>query len=182
MEKKSFFKAYELKFSGLKPGKHEFEFQIHDDFFSHYEESPVQESDVKVRVDFDKQNDVLYTLTVYLKGTISLNCDRCLCSFPLPVDENYRLVMKIESNREDKFNEDIIYVSPHDSKVNLADHFYEFVLLQIPLKKTCDLGNQECDSEMINKLNQIAVNKELRDTEESPWEKLKEFKNKFKEE
>ena len=181
MEKKSFFKAYELKFSGLKPGKHQFDFHINDDFFSHFEDSPVQESDVKINVVLEKQNDVLYTIMVNLVGTVGMDCDRCLSHFQKQVDETYRLIMKVENNKDDEFSEDIIYVSPLESKINLADQFYEFVLLQVPLKKTCDLGNQECDSDMIKRLKQIAANKESKDVEDSPWEKLQELKNKFKE-
>ncbi|MBL6964272.1 MAG: DUF177 domain-containing protein [Bacteroidetes bacterium] len=180
MEKKSHLKAFDVKFSGLKLGKHLFDFHLNDDFLKHYENSLVTQSDVAVSLELDKQSELLYILNFDLKGSINLNCDRCLTTFDLPVSDSYRMVMKVDSEMKSDQDDDIIFVSSHDLNCNVADYLYEFILLQLPLKVTCEMAELECDKEMINKLNNIS-SKEDPIEDESPWTKLQELKNKFKE-
>jgi len=180
LEKKSFYKAFDVKFPGLKLGEHSFDFQVNDDFFNQYEDSLVTKSNVAVKLILDKQSEVLYILNFEFNGSINLLCDRCLTQFDLPINENYRLIMKVDSEIENNEDVDIIFVSSHDLVFNVADYLYEFILIQLPLKVSCDMADLECDEEMTSKFDDIVIKEN--DTEENnPWAKLQELKNKFKE-
>jgi hypothetical protein len=50
---------YNIQFSGLKAGKHEFEFKIGKDFFSHFENTDIEDANIEVYVDFEKTKDIL---------------------------------------------------------------------------------------------------------------------------
>jgi uncharacterized metal-binding protein YceD (DUF177 family) len=88
--------------------------------------------------------------------------------------------MKVDSEIENNEDVDIIFVSSHDLVFNVADYLYEFILIQLPLKVSCDMADLECDEEMTSKFDDIVIKEN--DTEENnPWAKLQELKNKFKE-
>lgn len=180
MEKKSHLRAFDIKFSGLKLGKHIFDFHVNDDFLVNYENTLVTKSDIAVNLELDKQSEVLFILNFALKGSIHLNCDRCLTPFDLPISDNYRMVMKVDSEMKNDQDMDIIYVSSQDLNFNVADYLYELILLQLPLKVSCEMAGLECDEEMMNKLNNISLKRNNID-EDSPWTKLQELRNKFKE-
>ena len=56
-------REFEVPYVGLKLGVHQFNYDIDSEFFKHFEDSPIQDCKVKVRVEFEK------------KETVSMICD-----------------------------------------------------------------------------------------------------------
>jgi uncharacterized protein len=181
LEKKSFQKAYDIKFVGLSIGKHVFDFHINDEFLSYYKESLVTKADISIQVELEKQSEVLFILHFTLKGYVGVDCDRCLTSFNLPVDDCEKIIMKVRSQKTENKSEDVIFVGPYDATINVADVFYELVLAQIPLKISCDLAGLDCNEEMLKKINETGKSDTIH-TEDSPWTKLQDLKKRLKEE
>ena len=74
-----------------------------------------------------------------LKGTILLECDRCLEKFEKPLTSEFELVFVQKSPREEEINEDYIRTySPHIKSVDITNDIKEAVILTVPMKKLPD--------------------------------------------
>lgn len=73
------------------------------------------------------------------------------------------LMVKITENLlEDQ--DDIIYMLPSEYKMNIAQPLYDFILLSLPIKKTCDMVGRACDTAITGKITQV-IDVELQETE-----------------
>ncbi|WP_372651771.1 DUF177 domain-containing protein, partial [Draconibacterium sp.] len=68
---------YNIEFKGLKEGLHDYQFEVNDKFFVHFEESLVDNGEVSVKVEHEKRSAFL-KLSFALEGWLELVCDRCL--------------------------------------------------------------------------------------------------------
>jgi uncharacterized protein len=62
---------YDVEFRGLAEGLHEFEFEVQDTFFEHFEQAMVNKGDVQVKVKLEKRSSFikLYFNNKGLAGT-----------------------------------------------------------------------------------------------------------------
>ena len=179
------FRYYNVSFSGLNLGEHDFEFNVTQPFFDLFEfEQDFQQPDLKLKLILDKKNNFL-ELNFKLKGTVELNCDL--------TNEPYRQKVKGKSNVIVKFGEDYdysddeVWVIPHgEHHVNIAQMIYEMTLLALPVKRIHpDVENGKSHSEMLQLLNKYSIeNDEESDSIEEEneetdprWEALKKLKN-----
>ena len=84
---------YTIPISGLREGKHTYDFGIAGEFFDQFEESEVKEGTLAVRVEADKRSSHV-DLTIRIDGTVSISCDRCLGVFQQPLSCENRLLVK----------------------------------------------------------------------------------------
>lgn len=71
-----------------------------------------------------------------LKGTIYLECDRCLDKFEKNIDTGFELVFVQQHSREEAINEENIRTYPaHMKTVDLTNDIKETILLTVPMKK-----------------------------------------------
>jgi len=170
--------TYSINFKGLKVGKHSFEFDLNDAFFSEFKEGEIGKGQLKALVTLNKQNHLL-EFKISIKGSVQVVCDRCLEAFELPTTFKGELFAKIGS--ADAENDDeIIFLSEEDYEVNLAQYLYESVCLSLPLKRYHGLGGtkaSDCDKEMLAKMN-VVNESDASDEEVDPrWAALKKLKN-----
>lgn len=165
-------RQYSIPFVGLKKGTHYFNFEIKDDFFKHFKNSPIGESNLNVFVTFEKR-DTQFDLLIDVEGTVKTDCDRCLKKIDLPVHYRQDIYVKFESIREQNPEDDpdIIYIGQQDTYLDLTQIMYEFSVLSLPLQKNCEETNlnENCDKEVLDKLNQKKDNK----IQDPRWDKLK---------
>jgi uncharacterized metal-binding protein YceD (DUF177 family) len=145
-------REFDIEFVKLKEGNHHFEFIVKYDFFKAFESSlSVQE--IKVDIDFIKRIN-MFTLDIILSGNINTECDRCLNDMQLPIHGEYQLLVKVtDSELEDE--DDLIYISSTDFKINIAQHLFDYIYLSIPIKKTChDIGSK-CNPAIAEKITMV---------------------------
>ena len=177
MKKRVDLANFDIKFVGLKVGKHDFQFKIDSDFISKFQDALIDKLDIILNFTLDKQSERLFLLDFVFTGTIELECDRCLQEFDYPVKQHNRLVLKVE-NVEENSDDDVIFVSSNDFKVNIARYVYEFVCLIVPMKKTCEFINKECDKEMLKLINNYSIQSAKTENKtDSEWNILKNLKN-----
>ncbi|WP_297089150.1 DUF177 domain-containing protein [uncultured Draconibacterium sp.] len=172
---------YNIEFKGLKEGLHTYDFDIDNKFFEHFEESLVDNGEVRVAVEFEKRSAFL-KLNFTLSGWLELVCDRCLDNYPQDISLTTELFVKF--GQEDEFEEgdNVIWVLPEEHAINLAQTIYEYAMLSIPLRHVHpnETGENSCNQEMINRLNNI-VQHEADENEEEEidprWAALKNLKN-----
>lgn len=71
-----------------------------------------------------------------LKGTIYLECDRCLDRFEKSFDTGFELVFVQQHSLEEAINEEYIRTYPaHMKTVDLTGDIKETILLTVPMKK-----------------------------------------------
>lgn len=174
-------RAYEIAFVGLKPGVHEYHYEIGDKFFQAYDEQDFTSCQAKVRMLLDKNNGFML-LKFDVDGTADVTCDRCGNGLTVKLWDEFNIVVKMVDEPE-KMNDteedpDVYYISRTASHIFVGDWIYEFINLSIPLQKICagDMsGKSTCNEEALNRLEQMK-----RDSDESAkpiWKGLEQFKD-----
>jgi len=167
---------YSIPFTGLKLGKHQFEYDVNDAFLNEFEYSLVKKADLKCRVELEKQETMLI-LTFDITGTIDANCDRCLAQYPQQVDIHEQAIAKFSEEAVDE-DEEIIALTKNDHEINIAGLIYEYINVALPFITVCDNeGNTPyCDKEMLDKLNKLTANNEQNEQADPRWDALKNIK------
>ncbi len=168
---------YNLEFKGLKEGLHEFEFEVQDAFFEHFEQGLVNKGRVQVKVTLEKRS-LFMKLFFDLKGQIELVCDRCLENYQQKLKKSYELFVKFGDNESD--DDEIIWILPEEYKINLAQLIYEYIILSIPLKQVHPdnkNGESGCNKEMLEKLEKLKLREEKNETIDPRWSALKNWNN-----
>lgn len=168
----SILSLYNIAFKGLSIGKHIFEFEIDGKFFSEFEGGVVEEGLVNAKLTLEKQSSLMI-FWFDIKGTVQVQCDRCLEMYDQPIDSQERIFVRF-GEKEFADGDDLIWVSTNDYQLNVAQLIYEFICLAIPIKKIHpddEFGNSTCDPEMIEKLNKYTV----REDNNPVWKDLKKL-------
>jgi len=169
-------RTYTIPLSGLKEGQHTFDFEIDKTFFEQFDESEVKEGSLVANVVLEKRSTHL-DLIISISGNVRICCDRCLEMFFQPVDCENRLLVKFGKTIED-IDPDILSLPVGENELDLQQHFYEFIILALPIKRVHPVdnkGNSTCDPEMLKKLEELIVEEE---TDIDPrWDELKKLMN-----
>jgi len=149
---------YNIAFKGLSQGKHIFEYEVDEKFFSEFGGGVVDEGKVKVLVTLEKQS-ALMVIWFDIEGIVTVQCDRCLEMYDQPIKSQERIFVKF-GEKEFSDGDDVIWVSVNDYQINVAQLIYEFVCLAVPIKKVHpddQNGNSTCDPQMIEKLDKYLI-------------------------
>ncbi|WP_129716123.1 DUF177 domain-containing protein [Pedobacter sp. SYP-B3415] len=171
-------KQFSVPFTGLKLGKHDFEFEIDDTFFNEFDYSLIKSGKLKARMEMDKQETMLL-LNFHVEGTVKLSCDKCLSDFEQPIVLQERQIVKFAEDNLESDDPEIIVLNRSESEIDVSGVLYELINVSVPYIKNCgDAGNgQECDKAMIKKLESLSgQNKEETETVDPRWEALKKLK------
>jgi len=174
-------REYEIAFVGLKPGEHDYVYQVTDKFFETYQPQEFTNCVATVKLKLDKKVGFML-LKFDVDGRVEVTCDRCGNNLPLQLWDEFNLVVKMVDN-PDEMNEkeedpDIYYISKNESHLNVADWIYEFINLSIPMQKMCkedEIGGPKCNKEVLAKLKKMGE-KASSDTP-GIWKGLDQFKN-----
>ena len=167
---------FSIPFTGLKLGKHHFEFLVTDAFFDEFEYSLVKKAKLTCRVELERQETMLI-LNFHINGTIDANCDRCLAQYPQPVDVHEQQIAKFSEEAIDE-DDEIIVLTKNDHEINIAGLIYEYINVALPFITVCsDEGNTPyCDKEMLESLSKLTANTEQNEQIDPRWEALKKIK------
>ena len=169
-------RQYVIPFSGLKIGKHEFEFTVNKEFFDQNAFDEFHQIDINVRVELDKLSTMLI-LDFFISGTISTDCDRCTDQLDISFETKERLYAKYGEGESD--DENIIFLPQTEYQIDVSRYIYEYVVTSVSGNKKHEY-EEDCNQDMIERINSMAVNLEEEEEEETNpiWAKLKELKNK----
>ena len=134
-----------VQFSGLKPGKYEYDYTLDNTFFEEFDNDELREGSVDFRVVLDKKERMLM-FTFSFSGIVKSICDRCLGELDVPVEGENTLCVKF-SDTETSDNEDVVILPETAYKIDLAQWMYEYVVVSLPMHRVHPEG--ECDAEML---------------------------------
>jgi uncharacterized metal-binding protein YceD (DUF177 family) len=166
---------YIIRFKGLNEGNHNFRFEVKSNFFIEFNAIEAKDGNLEVIINLNKKLNFL-TLNILIKGTLSVQCDRCLEYFNYPIEYKDNLLVKFSESFVEQSG-DIIILHPSDSELDLKHYIFECISLSIPYRKIHPKfkdGKSLCKKEMLQKFHELEA-KEQEKIITTNWEKLKYF-------
>jgi uncharacterized metal-binding protein YceD (DUF177 family) len=174
-------RTFDIAFVGLKPGIHEFEYEINDKFFVEYQEQDFRNCTANVKLALDKKTGFML-LRFEVGGKLEVTCDRCGNNLPLDLWDEFNIVVKMVEDpdlmNEQEEDPDVYYISKGESHLHVADWIYEFINLTIPMQRMCtedEIGGPHCNKEVLAMLKKMNV-EEQKDVN-PVWKGLEKFKD-----
>jgi uncharacterized metal-binding protein YceD (DUF177 family) len=172
-------REYDIPFVGLKPGVHNYQFEITDKFFVDYDQQDFSNCNATVKLALEK-NAGFMMLKFDVGGSLEVNCDRCGNQLPLQLWDEFKLVVKLVDDAE-KMNEteedpDVYYINRTESHLHVSDWIFEFINLSIPMTRMCstsEMGGPHCNKEVLEKLKDLQPEDHNANT---IWKGLEKFK------
>lgn len=171
-------KAYTIPFVGLKIGSHQFDYQIDNTFFEHFEYDEFHKANVKVDLELEKKSTLL-DLHFQFNGTVNVNCDLTNEPYDQPISGNFDLVVKFGQEYNDE--EEDLLILPHGSyEVDVAQCIYESIVLAVPAKRVHPgVADGTLKSEALDKLEELSLNNQAEQSDEDQtdprWDDLKKL-------
>ena len=172
-------KQFSIPFTGLKLGKHQFNFEIDKSFFDAFEYSLVKEGKLKARIELDKQETMLI-LNFHLEGSIKLTCDKCLADFDQPISLDEKQIVKFAEEGEEYDDVEIIVLPRKQTAINISVPIYEMISVSVPYINKCEQVSKTCNEQMLAALAKLSGNIAKKNKQEqngdSCWDVLKQLK------
>ena len=168
-----YLKQFVIQFGGLKPGLHQFFFEVGDLFFGQFEYSEIKKGKVAVKIDFEREEKMLI-LNFLIDGIVEMHCDRCYEPFLLPISGTERLIVKFGNDFHEE-DDEVQIIPEGETKIDLSSFIYEFIHLLIPFRRVHpedENGNSLCDPEIIKRIDE----RESSSEPDPRWEVLKKLK------
>ena len=148
-------KDFHISFTGLKDGKHSFDFQIGKKFFDAFEKngpdnSKILDSQLDLLIVLYKQENMLQ-LEFQINGQVEVACDRCTGLFWHPVHLNEMLIVKFGPETYEE-SENILVLSETEHEIQLEQYVFEYISLSLPMRlihPEDDEGNSDCDLDFL---------------------------------
>ncbi len=170
---------YIIPFTGLSEGNHEFTFHIDKAFFLLFPESDLHDAQVEIQVYLTKAPETL-NLDIDLKGSVEVECDRCLDLFNQEIEFHAKLNVEFGDENSDisEADENII-LSRKEIDLDLSRHFFDYINISLPIRRVHPKdqnGKSTCNKEMIKKLKELSV-KKIDSEPDTRWDNLKPLMN-----
>lgn len=175
--------AFTIPFVGLKPGKHEFDFQIDKEFFDHFEFEEFHDASVRLDLTLNKKPTMM-ELIFKASGVVNVDCDLTSEPYDQPIEGEMILVVKFGDEFNDD-NEELLILPHGEYEINVAQYIYELIVLSVPLKRVHPgVLDGTLESDVLEKLEELSP-REAKDIDENDmgeetdprWNKLKNLLN-----
>ncbi len=175
-------RAFEIAFVGLKPGVHEFSYEIDDKFFAEKGAHDFSNVQATVKLSLEK-NTGFMILKFDVGGRTEVTCDRCGNPLKLDLWDEFKVLVKLVDNPEEmndsEEDPDVFYISRTESHIDVGNWIYEFVMLSIPMQRMCppdQMGGPQCNKEVLEKLKEMEA-RQIEHNANALWKDLDKFKN-----
>lgn len=125
-------KDFDILFSGLALGTHDFTYELNDTFFELYDYSDYSDLKGTAKLEMLKSETVL-DLVFTLEGSITAPCDVTNEPYTQALENNFALQVKFGEAYNDE-NEELLILPHGEHTFNVAQYIYELVVLSIPVK------------------------------------------------
>ena len=169
-------KEFSVNIIGLSNKVHHYDYQLDDSFFQHYGQDIVAGGSFKVAVALDKR-ETFIEANFSISGNVRLVCDKSLEPFEEPLKMNKKMVFKF-GEEEVEISDEIMVIPRDKASLELGQLMYEFICLEIPLKKVHPRFRSEEEGDEDGKIIYTSGgdDTETPDVIDPRWEKLKKLK------
>ncbi|RDY59747.1 YceD family protein [Flagellimonas nanhaiensis] len=169
-------KEFFIPFSGLKQGKHKFEYEIDNTFFESFDYQEFNGASLKITAILEKMSNMM-ELNIEARGTVDVDCDLTGEPFDQSVDSELHLVVKFGEEYNDE--DDEILIIPHgEHQFNIAQYVYEMLVLAVPQKRVHPgVLDGSLKSDILDKLEELQPKetKEQSEKTDPRWDDLKKL-------
>ena len=154
-------REYDIAFVGLKPGLHEYQYEVDDKFFQEYKQADFSNCKARIKLTLEK-NTSFMMLKFEVGGNVDVVCDRCGNNLGMDLWDEFNMVVKLVENPDEmnatEEDPDVYYISRTESHLRIADWIFEFVTLSIPMQRSCkeeEIGGPQCNKEVLEMLKKM---------------------------
>lgn len=169
-------KEYSIPFSGLKQGKHSFEYNIDNKFFESFEYNEFNDANIHIEVQLNKMSTML-ELEMKAEGIVNVFCDVSSEAYDQPINSTLELVVKFGEEYNDE-NEEILIIPHGEHQVNISQYLYEMLVLAVPSKRIHPgVLDGTLRSKAVDKLQELQPKEEKENKEDIDprWDALKKL-------
>ena len=169
-------KEFSIPLSGLKQGKHKFEYTIKNTFFESFEYDEFNEAKVNIEVTLNIMNTIM-ELEIVSRGFVNIDCDLTSEPYNQNMDSSMELVVKF-GDKYNNDNDEILTIPYRENKINVAQYIYEMLVLAVPTKRVHPgILDGTLESEILNKLEELQPKeiKEGKERSDPRWDALKKL-------
>ena len=105
-------RKYSIAWKGLSEGEHTFDFEAGDDLFRLFENTEIKGGHCDVKVNLLRAARQL-RLEISIRGSVVVECDRCLGDCSVPIDYEGELLVKF-SDEVREYDGDTLWLSPSE--------------------------------------------------------------------
>ena len=166
-------KEFSIPFSGLKQGKHRFEFKVDNTFFDSFGYREFNNADVDLSLVLNRMSTML-ELELEAQGTVNVDCDLTSEPYDQPIEGRMELVVKFGEAYNDE--DDEILILPHgEHQINIAQLAYEMLVLAVPQKRVHPgVADGTLKSKALKRLEELQPKETRKDDKTDPrWDALK---------
>lgn len=162
-----------IRFSGLKPGKYEYRFELDDLYFEGCENEELRGGNVEITAEMERgEQSLMFAFRII--GRVKTWCDRCGGEMEVPIEGEERLSVRF-SDTATSDNEDEAVLPESATEIDLSQWLYEYVAVRVPMQHVHEEGG--CDEETVRYLTTDEELAKHRSEEPDPrWEALKALK------
>ena len=167
-------KQFDIQFSGLKNGKHNFNFNVDRSLLDYYNYKEVNDCDVQIVVEVDK-SDTMLEFSIVSKGIVVVPCDISNELYEQEIEGNLEFIVKFGKEYNDE-RDDLIILPFNSYVINIAQQIYENIVLNIPLKKIHpDILTGKRKNKNTEYIINFGQNKKEKKEYDPRWEALKKL-------
>lgn len=167
--------GFSIDLMKLKEGTQVYTFNLDDAFFKRFGNEQVTKARIEASAELVKMVST-FSCHLHQEGTLHQLCDRCLSDIEIAVKSDLDLTLRLTDGNEVVYDDDneIISIPRSIGQADLSQHFYDMVILSLPIKKVCEnsLNRKACDEEMLKKLEPEAPEASEPDPR---WDQLKKL-------
>ncbi len=170
-------KTYDIEFTGLKLGFHDYAFEISLDIFNETPYDHLQLKSAQAVCKLEKKENSMELHTT-MKASLEFNCDRCGDLFPSDIEFEENLIIKSGTEKMME-TDDILILAPNDHKIELKDLFYEWIIVHLPIQRIHpedEDGEPTCSPEKLERVQQMLASDDDNDDQiDERWSQLKDL-------
>ncbi len=172
---------FDITIHGLEDKTHEFYFEGSDSFFKAFEQDYIENGNFKAHISLEKTSFSL-RLKFSIVANINMQCDRSLETFTEQFNLEEKYIYKF-GDKPEVLSDEIEVIPYGVPKINVSEHIFDFISLQIPIKKLHPKfrkdvgGNEEGIMVYSDSSKKTGVENESIDPRWADLLKLKDFKN-----
>ena len=169
-------KEFLIPFSGLKLGKHRFEYEIDNAFFESFEYQEFNGANIKVDAVLDKLSTMM-ELKMNAQGSVNVNCDLTGEPFDQSLNAELQLVIKFGEEYNDE-NDEVLVIQHGEHQINISQYIYEMLALAVPQKRVHPgVLDGTLKSDILDKLEELQPKEEKKKSEKTDprWDGLKKL-------
>ncbi len=170
-------REFNIPFSGLKQGKHEFDYKIENTFFESFGYNEFNNAKIDLHVVLNKMSTMM-ELEMQANGSVNVDCDITSEPYDQKISGTLELVVKFGDEFNDE-NDEILIIPHSEHQLNIAQYFYEMLVLAVPQKRVHPgVLDGTLESEVLKKLEELSPKEEKDNKEDNDprWDELKKLK------